>query len=162
MKVHVLRQEQTLPAPIDDVFPFFARPENLGKLTPDFLGFRLLTPSPIPMHVGSLIDYVVTINGVPMRWTTCIAEYDPPHRFVDVQLKGPYSFWHHTHTFEPRGEETLIRDEVRYALPFGPLGEVAHALMVKRQLNTIFNYRRSYLAGIQDWRALTRDSTVKA
>jgi ligand-binding SRPBCC domain-containing protein len=86
-----------------------------------------------------------------MRWTTCISEYDPPHRFVDVQLKGPYSFWHHTHTFEAKGEGTLIRDEVRYALPFGPLGEIAHAMMVKRQLNTIFNFRRGYLDAIKDW-----------
>ena len=95
------------------------------------------------MHVGAMIDYVVSVNGIPMRWTTCIAEYAPPHRFVDVQLKGPYSFWHHTHTFEAQGEGTLIRDEVRYALPFGPFGEIAHAVMVKRQLNTIFNFRRS-------------------
>ena len=151
MKVHLLQQEQYLPAPLDEVFPFFARPENLGKLTPGFLGFKLLTPSPIPMHVGAMIDYVVSVNGIPMRWTTCIAEYAPPHRFVDVQLKGPYSFWHHTHTFEAQGEGTLIRDEVRYALPFGPFGQIAHAVMVKRQLNTIFNFRRTYLDAIKDW-----------
>lgn len=154
MKIHLLKQEQRIPAPLETVFPFFARPENLGKLTPGFLGFELLTPSPIPMHVGALIDYVVSVNGVPMRWTTGISEYDPPHRFVDVQLRGPYSFWHHTHTFEAVGEETIIRDEVRYALPFGPLGEIAHALMVKRQLSTIFNFRRHYLDSIRDWNTI--------
>ena len=134
MKVHLLQQEQYLPAPLDEVFPFFARPENLGKLTPTFLGFELLTPSPIPMHVGAMIDYVVSVNGIPMRWTTCISEFEPPHRFVDVQLKGPYSFWHHTHTFEAQGEGTLIRDEVRYALPFGPFGEIAHARNLRIRL----------------------------
>lgn len=151
MKVHLLEQLQLIPARLEKVFPFFARPENLGKLTPSFLGFSLLTPSPVPMHVGALIDYVVSVNGVPMRWTTGISEYEPPHRFVDVQLRGPYSFWHHTHTFEAQGDATLIRDEVRYALPFGPLGEIAHALMVRRQLNTIFDFRRRFLEGIDDW-----------
>ena len=151
MQPHILQQEQRIPASLDEVFPFFARPENLEHLTPDFLGMRVLTPRPIPMHVGAIIDYVVSLNGLPMRWTTCISEYEPPHRFVDVQLKGPYSFWHHTHTFEADGDETIIRDEVQYLLPFGPLGLVAHQLLVRRQLNTIFNFRRQYLDSIDDW-----------
>lgn len=154
MKIHMLKQEQRIEAPLEQVFPFFSRPENLERLTPRALGFQVLTPSPIPMHVGAIIDYVVSLNGLPMRWTTAISEYDPPFRFVDVQLKGPYSFWHHTHTFEDLGEATLVRDEVHYALPAGPLGEIAHALMVRRQLNGIFDYRRSFLAGISDWSAL--------
>ena len=122
MKTHLLQQEQYIDAPLDVVFPFFSRPENLERLTPDFMGMTVLTPQPIPMHVGAIIDYVVSVNGLPMRWTTCISEYEPPHRFVDVQLKGPYSFWHHTHTFETDGEGTRIRDAVRYVVPFGPLG----------------------------------------
>jgi len=153
MKLHTLKQEQALAAPLEVVFPFFARPENLEKLTPNSLDFRVLTPSPIPMHVGAIIDYVISMNGFPMRWTTAISEYDPPHRFVDVQLKGPYSFWHHTHTFEAHGDRTVIRDEVNYALPAGPLGILAHSLIVRRQLKTIFNFRRQYLERITDWQA---------
>ena len=95
MKVHVLYREQRIDAPLDKVFPFFSKPENLEKLTPKTLGFKVLTPRPIPMHVGAIIDYVVTLSEIPMRWTSCISEFDPPHRAVDVQLKGPYSLWHH-------------------------------------------------------------------
>lgn len=153
VETHLLRQEQRLHAPLDRVFPFFSRPENLERLTPGFLGMKLLTPSPIPMHVGAIVDYVISLNGLPMRWTTCISEYEPPHRFVDVQLKGPYSFWHHTHTFEADDDDTIVRDEVRYLLPFGPLGKVARSLMVERQLKTIFNYRREFLDRIDDWTA---------
>ena len=151
VKTFLLTQEQRLQAPLNAVFPFFSRPENLERLTPGFLGMELLTPRPIPMHVGAIIDYVVRMNGMPMRWTTCISEYEPPHRFVDVQLKGPYSFWHHTHTFEAAGDETWVRDEVRYMLPFGPIGQAAHTLFVRRQLDTIFGYRRTCLSGITDW-----------
>lgn len=159
MTPYVLKQEQRLSAPLDEVFLFFSRPENLERLTPDFLGFKLLTPRPIPMHVGAIIDYVVSLNGVPMRWTTCISEYAPPHRFVDVQLKGPYSLWHHTHTFEADGDETIIRDEVHYVLPFGPLGHVAHGLLVKRQLAQIFQFRKTWLASVEDWHALNRPAS---
>jgi ligand-binding SRPBCC domain-containing protein len=154
MKVHILKQEQRIEAPLEQVFPFFSRPENLERLTPSSLGFQILTPSPIPMHVGAIIDYVVSVNGLPMRWTTAISEFDPPYRFVDVQLRGPYSFWHHTHTFEAEGGATLMRDEVRYALPAGPLGALAHGLLVRRQLNGIFEFRRQYLSAITDWSAL--------
>jgi len=151
MTPHVLKQDQYIDAPLEIVFPFFSRPENLERLTPDFMGMKVLTPQPIPMYVGAIIDYSVSVNGIPMRWTTCISEYDPPHRFVDVQLKGPYSFWHHTHTFESEGNGTRIHDEVRYLVPFGPIGAIAHHLMIKRQLNTIFSYRRTVLDNVEDW-----------
>ncbi len=154
MQTHLLSQEQRLPAPLAKVFPFFSRPENLQRLTPEFMGMKVLTPRPIPMHVGAIVDYVVSLNGLPMRWTTCISEYEPPHRFVDVQLKGPYSFWHHTHTFEADGDDTIIRDEVRYLLPFGPVGRVVAKLMVRRQLDTIFTYRKAYLEAITDWNTI--------
>lgn len=161
MKLNTLRQEQVLDAPLELVFPFFARPENLEKLTPASLGFRVLTPSPIPMHVGAIIDYVVSLHGIPMRWTTAISEYDPPCRFVDVQLKGPYTFWHHTHSFEAQGERTLVRDEVHYALPMGLLGAFVHSLLVRRQLNDIFGYRREFLANITDWHALPEEPAAR-
>ncbi len=141
MTVHRLHREQVVDRSLDDVFEFFARPENLARITPPSMGFVILTPSPIEMKPGALIDYTVRTFGLPIRWTTLITAYEPPHRFIDVQLRGPYSFWHHTHTFEADGDRTRIIDEVRYALPFGPLGDLIHALVVRRQLARIFDYR---------------------
>jgi len=141
MKVYTFEREQRVPRPIDELFPFFERPENLQHLTPPWARLRFLTPAPIPMHTGSKIDYVVRIHGIPLRWTTLISEYDPPNRFVDVQLRGPYALWHHTHTFEEDGGYTVVRDSVRYALPFGPLGTILHALVIRRDLDRIFTYR---------------------
>lgn len=147
MKLHLLERTQDVPRPIDEVFAFFEAPENLEAITPPALRMQILTPKPIAMRAGALFDYIVTTHGVPMRWTTLITNYDPPFSFVDVQLKGPYSFWHHTHRFEDRGAQgTRIIDEVRYMLPFGPLGEVVHALLVKRDLENIFAYRRQFIA----------------
>jgi hypothetical protein len=146
MKPYLLEREQRVRRPLDEVFPFFSRPENLEKITPPLLGMSVLTPSPIEMRVGALIDYSINMRGLPMRWTTYIAEYDPPHRFVDVQLRGPYSFWHHTHTFHEDGNNTILRDEVRYLLPFGPLGRIMHRLLVQRDLNNIFAYRQEVIA----------------
>ena len=146
MRVHMLERRQLVPQPLETVFPFFAAPENLERITPPHLGMHILTPPPIGMREGALFDYVVSLRGLPMRWTTLITDYAPPYRFVDVQLKGPYSFWHHTHTFEETPEGTLIGDTVRYALPFGPLGAVAHALFVKRDLDTVFAFRRAFIA----------------
>lgn len=143
MKVYTFEREQRVPRPLDELFPFFERPENLQHLTPPWARMQILTPSPIPMHVGSAIDYIVRIHGIPLRWTTLITEYAPPHRFVDIQLRGPYALWHHTHTFEAAGRETIMRDSVRYALPFGPLGALSQAVMVRRDLDRIFAYREA-------------------
>lgn len=140
-----LTRSQTVSAPLDIVFGFFSRPENLQILTPPSMNMNVVTPSPIPMHVGSIIDYVVTIGGIPMRWTSCISDFEPMTRFVDVQLRGPYSFWHHTHSFEGRGDTTIVYDSVVYALPFGAIGDVAHKLFVRRQLDQIFSYRQRYM-----------------
>lgn len=146
MKIHALEREVDLSAPLEQVFPFFATPENLERITPSSMRMDYLTPSPIPMHAGSVIDYVIKLDGIPLRWTTIIADYKPPYRFVDVQLRGPYAFWHHTHTFEEIHGGTRVRDEVRYAMPFGPLGTIVHALKVKRDLARIFSYRSEFLA----------------
>lgn len=145
MKLYELKRMQMLTLSIDQVFAFFERPENLAKLTPPSLGFQILTPSPIEMKSGSLIDYAVRVKGMPVRWTTLITDYDPPHRFVDVQLKGPYSFWHHTHEFETAESGTQMTDTVRYAMPFGVLGRIAQRLFVTRQLQKIFDYRSEVL-----------------
>jgi ligand-binding SRPBCC domain-containing protein len=132
------------------VFSFFSRPENLELLTPRSLHFQMLTPSPIPMKEGMLVDYVIRLLGASFRWTTCITEFNPPHAFVDVQLRGPYSFWHHTHTFQAAGNGTLMTDEVRYAMPFGLLGRAVHRIFVHRQLEKIFSYRERRMQTIFD------------
>ena len=141
MKIYTLTREQVIHRPLDEVFAFFAKPENLAKITPDTVGFVILTPTPISMQVGAVIDYTIKVFGLRRYWTTMISDYKPPHKFVDVQLKGPYEFWHHTHTFEACAEGTIVRDTVRYVLPFGWLGRLAHALVVKRQLRQIFDFR---------------------
>jgi len=145
MKVYELKHVQLLPLPVEQVFAFFERPENLAKLTPSSLGFEILTPSPIKMCSGALIDYSVRVLGLPVRWTTLITDYDPPHGFVDVQIRGPYSFWHHSHQFEAVEEGAVMTDTVRYVLPFSWVGRFVHVLFVRRQLHHIFSYRSEVL-----------------
>jgi ligand-binding SRPBCC domain-containing protein len=150
----LLRREQRLPGPPETVFPFFADAGNLEAITPRWLGFRIVTPRPIDMRPGALIEYRLRLHGVPVSWLTRIEEWDTDPtrpRFVDAQLSGPYKLWHHTHEFEPDGAGgTLMRDTVRYALPFGPLGEIARRAFVARDLEAIFDFRAECVA-----RALT-------
>ncbi len=147
MKIHTLKRRQFLPRPLDEVFSFFKKPENLSLLTPSSLHFQILTPSPVPMNAGSVIDYIITVSGMEMHWTTVIAEYEPPYRFVDVQLRGPYAFWHHTHLFEAGDDGGVwMTDEVRYAMPYGWAGEFVHLLWVEKQLNRIFDFRAHIVA----------------
>jgi ligand-binding SRPBCC domain-containing protein len=142
MSVHVLRREQRLPGAPEEVFPFFGDARNLGAITPPLLQFRMLTPDPIVMAPGTQLRYRLRVRGVPVSWLTEIRAWDPPYRFVDEQLEGPYALWHHTHTFEDDGAGgTIMRDEVRYELPLGLLGELAHRLLVRRDLARIFDYR---------------------
>jgi ligand-binding SRPBCC domain-containing protein len=143
MAVHILERQQFLARPPQALFQFFGDALNLEAITPPWLGFRVVTPEPIEMGSGTLIEYRLRLHGVPIRWRTTIPVWDPPRRFVDVQLSGPYRMWHHTHDFEPApGGGTLMRDTVRYALPFGPLGELAHRVLVRRDLDRIFDFRR--------------------
>lgn len=137
---HLLRAELTLPLPRDQVFPFFADASNLGRITPPGLGFEIRSPLPIAMRTGALIDYRIRLHGFPMRWRTEISRWDPPFEFEDVQLEGPYAQWIHRHKFTETPEGTLIEDEVRYRLPFGPLGQLVHPI-VRRQLAHIFRHR---------------------
>lgn len=130
-----------IPRPVDEVWPFFSDAANLEKLTPPWLQFKIVTPQPIDMHVGTLIDYKLKVHHLPMKWRTHIAAWDPPHRFVDEQLKGPYRLWHHTHTFEPVDGGTLATDRVKYR---PPLAALTHP-MVKRDIKTIFAYRQQEL-----------------
>ena len=141
--IHVLRREQRLAAPPSAVFPFFADPRNLEAITPPLLRVRLLTPDPIAMGVGTFLQYALRLRGVPVRWDTLIQEWEPPVRFVDVQVRGPYRLWHHTHSLVPidGGASTLMRDTVRYSVGFGALGEVARRALVLRDLEAIFAFR---------------------
>ena len=142
MKLYTLKREQKISKNIEDVFQFFSKPENLSIITPSKMKFKILTPSPIEMKEGALIDYTVNIFGFPIRWRTLITDYKPSHMFVDQQLKGPYSMWHHTHLFERlNDEETLIKDIVIYAVPFGIIGKLTHSLYIKTDLDAIFDYR---------------------
>lgn len=138
---YLLQSAQWIPKPIDEVFAFFSDAENLERITPPWLSFRIVSPRPIDMAAGAQIVYRLKWRGISMRWVTQIAEWQPPYRFVDVQLSGPYQLWRHTHTFEPDGNGTRINDEVRYRLPFGPIGQIVHALSVRRNVRAIFEYR---------------------
>ncbi|TPV93144.1 MAG: TIGR01777 family protein [Myxococcales bacterium FL481] len=139
---YMLSAEQSVPGSLAEVRSFFQHPENLGLLTPPQLGFDIRTRLPTAMHAGLTIDYHVSMRGVPMRWRTQIAEFDPKTgRFVDLQLRGPYRSWYHVHEFEEAGGRTIIRDRVFYRPPFGWLGRLAHALFIRRQLTDIFAHR---------------------
>ncbi|MBA3420731.1 MAG: SRPBCC family protein [Thermoleophilaceae bacterium] len=148
MRLHLLERSQRLSRPPDDVFPFFADALNLERITPPWLGLSVLTPEPIDMRAGTLIDYRLELHGIALSWHTEIALWEPPRRFVDVQLSGPYRVWHHTHTFSPDGDGTVMRDVVRYGLPLGPLGELARVVLVRRDLEDIFDFRQREVARI--------------
>jgi hypothetical protein len=137
---HILTRSQWLPRSRQEIFEFFSHPANLQTLTPPWLDFQI-TESPDELQAGSLIRYKLRTHGIPLRWTTEITEWQPPYRFVDTQLSGPYKLWHHEHTFTEEHGGTMIGDTVRYALPFGPLGNLVHWLMVRRDVNGIFDYR---------------------
>jgi ligand-binding SRPBCC domain-containing protein len=140
--IHSIERRQLVHAPLAQVFQFFSRARNLEELTPPWLRFSLVTAEPIELRAGTLIEYRLRVHRVPLRWVSRIEEWEPGRRFVDRQVRGPYRLWCHTHEFaaDPRG--TLIRDSVRYELPCGPLGALAHAAIVRRDLERVFDYRR--------------------
>jgi ligand-binding SRPBCC domain-containing protein len=145
--VHILERSQRLDVPLERAFELYSQAHNLERITPPWLGFRVSTPAPIEMREGALIEYRLKLHGVPVRWRTRIDAWQPPLRFVDVQLRGPYALWEHTHTFERAGEHAVvIGDRVRYALPLGPFGEIAHRAFVARDLRAIFDYRTTAVA----------------
>lgn len=129
--------------PLGEVFEFFAQAENLERITPPWLSFRVLTPGPIAMSAGTLIDYRLRLHGVPLRWTSKIRLWEEERRFVDEQVRGPFRIWRHLHEFMPAERGTRVRDRVEYALPLGLLGDRLGLPLVRRDLVRIFDYRRA-------------------
>ena len=145
MKEFTLHTEIFLPRPRAEVFLFFSDVQNLEAITPTWLNFEVLTPKPVVIRLGALIDYRIRVHGFPLCWRTEIIVWEPPHRFVDVQLNGPYKLWHHQHTFEERPGGTLCRDDVRYCPPGGAL---MNWLFVRRDVERIFQQRQQRLREI--------------
>lgn len=146
MEPYIFKAEQTINASLKETFDFFSKAENLEKLTPPILRFEILTQLPIQIVQGTIIDYKIKLRGVPIKWKTVIEVWEPQVKFVDNQLKGPFKLWHHTHEFKSLGEnKTLMKDTVRYLLPFGILGQLVHPLLVKPDVEKIFAYRNTVI-----------------
>jgi ligand-binding SRPBCC domain-containing protein len=143
MAEHILQRKQIIERPREEVFEFFADAGNLERITPPELNFHIVTPQPIDIGKGALIDYRLKLRGIPITWKTEITQWNPPFDFVDTALKSPYKQWIHLHTFE-EGERggTIMQDVVRYRLPLEPLGDLAH-WYVKKELNYIFDFRKT-------------------
>ncbi len=146
MSSHVIEREQFVDRPLEEVFAFYSEARNLERLTPDWLSFQVLTPAPIEMKAGTRIEYRLRLHGLPLKWVSRIEAWEPRRGFVDRQIAGPYREWHHRHEFEASGTGTIVRDRVRYELPFGPFGEVARRLFVARDLKRVFDYRQLRVA----------------
>jgi ligand-binding SRPBCC domain-containing protein len=145
-KGFILTAELIVERPLEEVFDFFSSAENLEAITPPWLHFQIVTPTPLNIKEKSLIDYKLKLHGIPIRWRTEIAAWEPPYRFVDQQLRGPYKRWYHEHTFESLGpNRTLAKDRVHYIPRFGSL---VHKFFVKPDLLKIFGYRQEQLAKI--------------
>jgi ligand-binding SRPBCC domain-containing protein len=138
VKVHELKRELWLPRPVAEIFPFFADAANLESLTPPWLNFRILSPRPIPIRLGTLIDYRIVVHGIPFRWQSEITAWEPPHRFVDEQRRGPYRIWRHEHRFLERDGGTSISDTVHYAVLFDP---IVNRWLVRPDIEGIFDFR---------------------
>ena len=143
-----LTRQQWLPCEMESAFAFFEDPSNLPRITPPWMGFRVLAMAPNTIRAGTQILYRLRWMGIPYLWRTLIADWLPGERFVDTQLRGPYVYWHHTHSFVRCGAGVSISDRVRYRLPFGPLGVLLHRLLIRRQLEEIFDYRVRKVADI--------------
>ena len=142
MKTFQYSSELWLARPIQEVFAFFSNAANLETLTPPWVHFRILTPQPVAMGVGARIQYRLRLRGLPVRWESKITAWDPPHRFVDQQIRGPYRLWYHEHIFLERAGRTGVRDHVTYAVPGGSL---INSLIVAPDVRRIFAFRTEKL-----------------
>lgn len=148
MKTYQIHRQQIIPRPVNDVFAFFGEAGNLERITPIWLRFQVRSPQPIRMKQDARIDYLIRWRGLPMRWRTRILVWQPIKKFVDVQEKGPYRLWQHTHVFEACAEGTRMIDHVRYALPFGGFGRGLHRLWIRNDLESVFDYRQRQIQAI--------------
>lgn len=137
-----LHYQQLVPQPVEKVFPFFADEKNLETITPPWLNFKVLGKSTPRLQSGTLINYKLAVRGIPLKWQSVIEDWVPNEKFVDRQIVGPYSHWHHTHTFEPHPQGTLMTDIIEYRVPGGAIGELLGGWYVRRDLEKIFAYRR--------------------
>ena len=148
MRVHLLERSQHVPLGVEDTFAFYGDAANLERITPPWLRFRILEPRPQALSGGARLEYSLVLHRFSIRWMTEIRIWEPPHHFVDFQVRGPYRLWEHTHTFEPVAGGTLLTDRVEYAIPYGPLGTLAHVAFVRRDLRRIFDYRRDAVSAL--------------
>lgn len=141
MRSRSFTAEVRVAQPLDVVFPFFADARNLNELTPPWLNFHVITAGAVTMKAGAVIEYGLRVHGLPLRWRTLIAAWEPPHRFVDEQLRGPYRQWIHEHTFESDGSGTIMRDRVTYAVPGWIIEPLINRLLVRPDIEKIFAWR---------------------
>lgn len=158
MRIRTLHREQWIARPVTEVFSFFCDARNLDLITPPWLHFHVLRQSTAELKAGTLIHYRLAWHGVPLTWTSRIEEWQPPSRFVDLQLKGPYRLWHHTHSFEGLHGGTLISDTVRYAVPFSAVGDFCTGWLVRRDVEQIFDHRARAIAAIFSENLVSADS----
>jgi ligand-binding SRPBCC domain-containing protein len=147
-KTYTLSFKQQIQRPLPEVFDFFSRAENLEVLTPPWLKFKILDVKPQLVQQGTLIDYSLRVHGIPLRWTSEIVEWEPPHRFVDLQLRGPYKLWRHEHRFEACPGGTLISDTINLTLPLGFLGRLAYKIKVESDVQEIFAFREQKIRSL--------------
>jgi len=157
MKESVFNSEIWLPKRLEEIFPFFGDAHNLESITPPWLRFEVLTKGSIEMRPGTLIDYRIRLHGIQLRWRTNIEAWEPPNRFIDDQVRGPFLRWHHEHIFESQDNGTLCRDRVHYAVLGGPLVD---RLFVRRDVEKIFKFRRQKLMELFDKNAVSPQRTI--
>ena len=145
MKKYILETETYIPKPLNEVFDFFSKAENLNKLTPPDVHFKIMTPLPIDMKKGTLIDYRIKLNNIPFYWKTEITEWNPPFKFADNQVKGPYQTWFHEHSFVEKDGKTYMKDKITYLSKGWILVPLLHWLFVDKKVKQIFEYREKQL-----------------
>ena len=141
--MYILKDELFIKKPLNDVFSFFNTPKNLATITPSFMNFTLLTPEPITMKEGAIFDYSIRIFGAHVRWQSLISDYKPPYSFTDIQLRGPYDYWHHQHIFTEKDSGVLITDIVHMRMPLGVLGTIGYHLVAKHLNHAMFSHRKT-------------------
>lgn len=150
MKVYHLRKEKLVPAPLEKVWQFFSDPGNLKLLTPPYMNFRIENyPDTDIIFEDMIIEYKVSpVLGIPVKWVTRIESVSINNSFKDIQIEGPFALWEHTHTFEERENNTFMTDHLKYAPPFGILGQLANSLFLRKQLQDIFTFREEVIGNI--------------